>query len=331
MKNVLAVISREFRFAERFCEYINRTGCVVFTAVPFEDIPVFSEFRGEHDISVILCDEEILSEIHGENRLHGAYVVPLSGTQTGEGSVFKYQSAESILRDVMEKLPDVRFTAGIRIPGRTASVLAVYSPVSDEVKTCAAITAAEILSRERKTLYMNFEELSGLTDMLGDTGDRGLSEAFYYLKQTELTPEKIAALIRTTGMLQYIPPVHASADLTMINGNDCVELIKAVFAGSSYEMIVADLPSCLSFSSEVLSVSEAVLVPQTGEGAGIRFGAFMKDLRLSEKESVLERIRNVTVPAGLVPGKNRYGRGFPEMLLFSPLADIVTEVLCENS
>ncbi|MCQ2400866.1 MAG: hypothetical protein MJ059_02960 [Lachnospiraceae bacterium] len=329
MKQVMAVISSERLFSKRFCDYVNKSGHIIYTAVPFDSIEGLEAFKKEHSVPILLCDEGMLSEEAEAGVLYDVRTVPLSDYETGESgrkSVFKYQSAEEIVREIMEVLGDVRFSAGIRISGRPVSVRAIYSPVSDEHKTFLALAAAICFSKNQRTLYVNFEETSGLMDMLESENCRGLSEAFYYLKQGELTPERIASLIHVSGPLQFIPPVHTADDLSMICGEDCVNLIRTLLSGSSYDMVVADLPPHLSLSSDILDISEFIYVPYSSERPEVRYAAFLENLRRSEKEAVIGKIKKISIPDECYPDKSSFGHGFATTLLYGGLGDYLAGV-----
>lgn len=329
MKQIMAVISSEYRFSERFCDYVNKTGHIVYTAVPFESVESLEDFRKGHNVPILLCDEGMISKEFSEGTLYGVRTVPLCDSavrDTGRKAVFKYQSAEAIVREIMETLGDIKFSTGLRITGRPVSVQAVYSPVSDEYKTWSAMAVALALTRNRRTLYLNFEEMSGFMKMLELPDDRGMSEAFYYLKQGDLTPERTASLIHTSGPLQFIPPFRTADDLSMINGEDCVNLIRAVFAGSSYDAIVADLPPHLSLSMDVLDVSENVYIPYLDERNDVRMNAFFENLRLSEKDVLMSKMRKIILKEEELPKRN-YGQGFTASLLYSTFGDHVTGVV----
>lgn len=330
MKQIMAVVSSEYRFSERFCDYVNKSGHILYTAVPFESVKKLETFRKDHNVPIILCDEEMLSGDMADTELYGVRTVPLCDSasgETGRKAVFKYQSAEAIVREIMGILGDVRFSAGIRISGRPVSVRSVYSPVSDEYKTYTALAVAACFARTRRTLYMNFEEFSGLMKMTACEDRRGLSEALFYMKQGELTPERIASLIYTLGPLQYIPPVRSADDLSVITGEDCVKLLKAIFAGSSYDVIIADLPSHLSLSAELLEVSEVIYMPVAEEKENVRIDAFTENLRLSEKDTVLEKIRRIRIREEDFPERAGCGQALMSSLMYGTAGDRVTEAL----
>lgn len=330
MKQVMAVVSSEYRFSVRFCDYINKSGHIVFNAVPFHDTGDLEEFVKKHGVAIILCDENMIPDIKEGREFCGVRIVPLCGNASDEKkgkAVFKYQSAEEIIREIMEILSDIRFSAGIKISGRPVSVYSVYSPVSDEYKTYSALTAACIMSKNKRTLYVNFEEMPGFTKMIDAESERGLSEALYYLKQGELTAERIASVIYSSGPLQYIPPVHTADDLSMIGGEDCVNLIRALFAGSSYDTVIADLPPNLSMASDVFDVSESIFVPCCKGGQDIRMRAFLENLKRSGKDAVLEKLRMIDIPDEAFPDRESFGHGFTSALLYGRPGDIISEAI----
>ena len=77
-------------------------------------------------------------------------------------NIYKYQSADGILREVMAcyQIEDNREFTPV---GKPSSLIGVYSPVNRCLKTSFCLSMGQILSKERKVLYLNLEDCSSLS------------------------------------------------------------------------------------------------------------------------------------------------------------------------
>ena len=85
-------------------------------------------------------------------------------------AVYKYQSAENILREILyyysEQCGEDFCLTGTR---RDNKVIGVYSPVGGSGKTVFALTLGQVLAESKNVLYLNLEECSGLAELSGNS------------------------------------------------------------------------------------------------------------------------------------------------------------------
>ena len=99
----------------------------------------------------------------------------------------------------------------------TFDVIGIYSPVNVMPKTEFALNIAKVLSEKYKVLYINFEEFSGLDEILVSTDDITLSDAlYYYRQQRDNAAEKIMGTIRSVEGIYYIAPVMFAEDISYV-------------------------------------------------------------------------------------------------------------------
>lgn len=334
MKRIIAVVSAERAFTERFCDYINNNGHIVFSAVPFFDMESLRGYRKEHEVPVLLCDSEFLRDEVLLSDFGGIRTIPLcEDRRTGEEekAIYKYQSAEAIVREIMDCLGDDRFTGGMSFTGRPVSVVGIYSPGLYEMKTSFALAMAAELRKKRKVLFLNFDEFSGLSELAGAENPRGLSNMLYYLKQGTLTGQRILSMVYSLSGFDYVPPVRFADDYSAITGEECARLVQTVFSETLYDTVVADLPPSFMVSSDVLDLCEAVYLPseELRESAG-RIRAFENYLVLSGRTKLLGKIRKVRIPHTEIPEKKALtGSEYVDLLSLGRMGEICQKEVAE--
>lgn len=128
--------------------------------------------------------------------------------EEGHKTVYKYQSADSVIQEVMAVLCR-KHQPGSVCSGKTRyGFIGVYSPVARSAKTLLALTIGQILGEEKAVLYLNMEAYSGFEKLFGleDTGN--LTDLFYFLRCREhLAYEELGRFMKPLGKMDFIPPV----------------------------------------------------------------------------------------------------------------------------
>lgn len=327
MKRIMAVVSVEKLFAERFCNFINHNSHIVFTAVPFSDMEALHAYRKKVEVPVVLCDSAFLPDAAPEP---GVRTIPLCENEEERDkkrAVYKYQSAEAITREIMELLGDMHFSGGFVFEGRPAAVIGVYSPGASARKTSFALALSEELGKKHKVLYLDFEEFPGLLDITGENYERGLSNLLYYLRQGSLRGENILSVVYSLAGFEYVPPIRFAEDMSSVTGEECARLISTIFAETLYDVVVADLPVSLSQSSELMDLCKSVyLVYDPGiEGAG-RVRDFENYLSLSGRDKLSGKIKRIALPReDVMPIPGMTGTEYIRRLFYGPFGRIIRE------
>ncbi len=195
MEKIMAVLDVDPEYARQFAETVNERGGLPFTVIPFSRPEFLLEYAKTHEIEILLLgaevDESSLKDLSArsvvrfsEGRLQ---VRKTEGQKDGEPdfSVYKYQSVNGIIREVMANYCREPEKEALVMLGKRAQVLGVYSPLGRCMKTSLALSLGQQLAREGRTLFISFDEFSGLSRLLADTGMQDLSDALYFFRQGE--------------------------------------------------------------------------------------------------------------------------------------------------
>lgn len=327
MRKIMAVWDRDPCYAEKLADFANERGRVPFRALAFPAADQLREYGARHGVEILLAGEGLPEEdlravsarqviYLGEDRRMGAGRLP---------SVYKYQNAERLLREVMASYGGEGWGESVSIAGR-GRLLGVYSPLGRCGKTALALTLAQVWKEEEKTLLVSLEDCSGLGEMTGERHEECLSDLLYgYCHGEENCWEKLGAFIYAWGNVDYIPPVRYPEDLDGIGAGDLAEFLEDLAAESGYGVIVADLGQTGRQAAEILEACDGVYMPVLDDWISrAKIREFENYLQTSGRSGVAEKLEKVRLPVG---GRGFSRENYPEQLLWGELGDFVREMV----
>lgn len=347
MDRIMAVVTKEAKYSERFCDYVNRSDKLSILAVPFENMESCFEYSKKHGIELLISDASLSSTCkYGEEHctagdidavkrifladsVHEGSVVSDDGFAAFSGGSIvlnKYQSAESLMSQVIERAGcDNLVRTHVNTAGH-AFVIGIYSPIMRCGKTSFALTMCRDLSRRSRVLYINLEEFPPVLKLLKAEKPEGggLSEAVYKLKQGRLDESSIRALISSSSGIDWIAPVTDPEDNSSISGDDYAELIAEILKNTDYDYLILDMNRFSGQADALIELCGVVYMP-CGEDA----------ISLMKKESFIEYIQNernekwksklkwIKLPE---PAAYSAGVSYLDSLLYGDMGDLVRDI-----
>ncbi len=329
MEKIMAVYDVDREYANRFADVVNLKEKVPFTVVPFSSLELLREYAEKHRIEILLISDEVpQKEIRGIGArsvvtLAAGEVVSVSETEYP--AVYKYQSADSVIREVMacycDQPAEERFVA----LKKRARVLGVYSPVGRCFKTSMALILGHQLAREGKTVYVGFEEFSGLQRMIGGEYKNDLSDVLYFMRQNSLDVVRLRSLVYTWKNMDYIAPVRYPEDMELLSGDEAGQLVEILASECGYESVIVDVGRPGRNLLPILECCDVIYMPVKDDAvAAAKLEEFMDYLETVGQQRTKERIRSLKLP---YHGNLRRGGDYLETLLLSDLGDYVRRLL----
>ena len=135
----------------------------------------------------------------------------------GEGElpgVYKYQSADAIIREVMACYCTRTAEPASSQVGSKSILIGVYSPINRCLKTSFSLVLGQVLAKDQQVLYLSLEDCSGLSKIMGQSGPGDFSDVLYYysrggLSWARLNPWFTAGIAWTILCLSVIPRTYA--------------------------------------------------------------------------------------------------------------------------
>ena len=296
MRKIMAVVTPEKNFAERFCAYVNGSGCISLKAVSFSSPrECLRNTSGAGPVSLLLCDERLLPETEGFD-LSGIQVVKLSDTGKAD-TISMYQKKDELLKSILSVCSErqLAVTVGSRVPDRV--VYAVWSVAEGADRLAFSLSLTKLLSRHQKTLYLNFQEFTGFRFYVRGEPSHGLSSAAYYLKQGKLDGQRLTSLVTRQEGIEFLAPADSAEDLEVLGPEDILKIVRLVPEETAYEAVVVDLPGNLNRSLDVFRLADRIMMPVT-EDPVIRTaaGEFEEWLEQSGRKDITEKLTKILLP-----------------------------------
>lgn len=328
MKHIMAVYDVDPFYADRFAEVVNQKEKVPFTVMAFTSMEKLMEYAKRNPVDLLLISNSVLSD---EAEAVGAgQVIILSD---GEGrlprkkypSIYKYQSSDDIIREVMACYCEDSEGGGEAIASSRKTVIGVFSPINRCAKTSFAITMGQQMAQEQRVLYINLEEYSGLKYLMGQEYQGDLSDLIYYYWQGSCNSLRLASIVHSIGGLDYIPPAKYPEDFGQMGTEDMAGMISQLIEGSSYEVIIIDAGQYGRQVLPILELCSVVYMPVKDDVISqAKLASFEEYLEESGHEEIKERIRKLKIP---VFTDTRKKENYMEQLVWSELGDFVRQII----
>ena len=298
-KNVIAVCDTEGEYACNFAEYLNSRKKLPFQAEAFTDVEKLRTYAGKNPPEILLIAEanvnEQIKELGTENMI---LLTENREQEEGHKSIYKYQSAESVIQEVMAYYVENTAPVLYEVAKQDIEFIGVYSPVGRSAKTLLALTIGQILGEEKSVLYLNMESYSGFENLFDLDNEKNLTDLFYILRCREnLVYEELQGFIKSIGKMDFIPPVVSPEDIHAIGNRDWLKLFDFIRQGRHYERVILDLGDSVAQIFQMLAICRTVYVPvQDDVIARCKLEQFRKLVKQWGRIEQ-ERIKEIRLPA----------------------------------
>lgn len=330
-KNILAVCDTESGYACNFAEYMNRRKRLPFEAEAFTDVERLKEYAGENPLDILMIAEADMDR--SVERIPAEKLIILSEDKKKEQGehkcIYKYQSVESIVREVMEYCAQTRpFPAVYTAAEEKLRVIGVYSPAGRCGKTLFSLSAGQILAQEREVLYINMEDYSGFEQLFDRNYEKNLGDLVYAMRSGKINLMwKLESVAEKMGNLSYLPPVQSPEDLRNIRFQEWVQILQLIRESRKYEVVILDIGNGVDQLFSMLDLCERIYMPIPGDWISdckIRRFAELRQMWTGELSD--SRICKLSLPA--VPETDK--ADFPGSLMWGRWGNYVGKVLREN-
>lgn len=311
---MIAVCDSEAGYAGTLAEYLNTRKKLPFRAEAFTDPEKFCRYACKNQPEFLLIAEESLST--QVQALQIPHLIVLSSDRETEyreqKCIYKYQSAESLIREVMAYCQESVFADTSCSYEKKVQLIGVYSPLGRCGKTLFALTAGQIWGESRNVLYLNMEDYSGKQIFPEEDNLQNLSELFYYLRQGKTLPA-LPDLTHSWGSLDYISPVSSFEDLRNISFKEWTALFAYLEKESSYHILVLDIGNGIDQLFSILDLCTQIYMPVLDDWISRQKIEQFKKIAFSLSDTLETKIQELHLP--FAPCEEK-GPDFPKNLLW---------------
>ena len=297
LNRTCAIYDNNQNYARRLMNAMSRKANQQFNIELFTQRDAFERYLSEDEPAVAMVSEagyfDELRDVYSGNLIVLTEEQQQDNLQFGDNAVavYRYQPMDIIYREVLEH-------SDLRPKGRldTIDIIGVYSPVNVLPKTAFSLNVAKVLSERYKVLYINFEEFSGLDEILCARDDVTLSDALYYFRQgKQAAKDKILKTIQTVEGVDYIPPVMCAEDISYIESEEMAAFVECAGKGGHYETVVLDLSSALRQPWRVMVCCTSIFMPIKNDYLWERkifeFETYFCSIGLAKVLGLIEKVR----------------------------------------
>lgn len=300
---LVAIVDSEEAYAVKLADYFKAKSGLGYNVQVFTSIYSYLEFDKNNYTDIL-----IISYIYGDflsGLLHTEQIYILSEnsvdiTLSEFVSIYKYQSTDNIIREVMTNYSAASSENSIiSIKNACSKIYSVYSPVKRCGKTTFALAMGCLLAREESTLYLTLEEYSPLSFYTGADYSGNLSDLIYFYRQNPYNlDKKLLALSHSLHSLDFIPPIHFSSDFKCMKSGDWLDLFRAIASLGVYKNIILDLSDSSVDIFPLLDLSDIIYFPVLKDSLSMeKINNFKNVIRLLGKDALFGKIREIVPPA----------------------------------
>lgn len=257
-EKIMAVCDTEEGYAFRMAEYLLEKVRLPYTVHLFTGVEELERFASREEIAVLLIAESawrLLKEEFAKTQAAQLFILQESEEQqTDLCCISKYQSPEKVVQAILEGLAEGDGWKGaFEKSDAAAKMIGVYSPIKRCLQTSFALTLGQLLAKEHKTLYLNFEMYSGLGEILRREYQTDMMDVVYYFQSArEKLAFRLPSIIQNAGGLDYIPPMQYALGIREVPGEQWISLCRDLAAIGEYEYLILDLDEGMEGLFELL-------------------------------------------------------------------------------
>lgn len=301
-KKVLAIYDSEERYAYGLMEYFEERPGLPFRIHVFTDGVKFDSYQHKDEIESLLISEKSYSEELEKYNIPHIIILSESGTELNKTlhHINKYQSCENIYKEVLQYYTEhsnISFP-NLRTNVKNMKVIGIYTPIGRCLQTTFAFTLGQLLSRDHKTLYLNFERYSGLSQMLKKQFDSDISDLLYYF---ECAKEKLAyrvdSIVENVNGLDFIPPAEVYQNLAGVRGDQWIELFMEMEKCTEYEYLILDMTDGMLDLWNVLRFCDVIYTISRGDNIALaKIAQYEKTIERTEYSPILGKTKKCSFP-----------------------------------
>lgn len=296
-QKIMAICDIEEGYAFRMAEYMLEKVRLPYTLHLFTAASELEKFAGREEIAILLIAESalrLLKEEYIRQQVAQMFVLQESDRKEREDLCYinKYQSPEKVVQLILESITDLAdWDVKEVAKDAAAKTIGIYSPVKRCLQTSFALSLGQIMAKEHKVLYLNFETYSGLGSLLKKEFAADIMDAVYYFQSArEKLSLRLPAVIQNAGGLDYIPPVQSSLGLKEVTGTQWLEFCRDAAAVGQYEYIILDLDDGINGLFELLkNCSKIYTITRDDHFARAKLEQYEQILKFNGLEEIAEK------------------------------------------
>ena len=310
MEKILTIYDEDELYCKRLSLYLRQNTKLPFQIYPMSTPERLEEFLKKKNSDLLLLSEKNAKSLHFSPKsgrtLYLTEESPLSKKKK-ENSIYKYQSADRIMREILLQYGELALLES-NGQGR-ADIFMIYSPLGRSGKTALAYEIAQVLGKNRQTLFLSFSESGsaykqssdspGISSLKSNEAKERvcLTEALYHFKENTLSPLIIKALSYDRGSYSTILPVRSPEDIQSISSRELALFLDKLAEDAGVSALVLDTDCSLSKYLDCFPQCKKIFMPILPDIISKEKLAFFRNyLKKNLAEEILEKFVQCEIP-----------------------------------
>lgn len=296
----LAILDRDEVYAKRMVEFMNRKQKIPFRIGVFSSREALEEYAKTSKIDLLLLAEN--SSKDGDYKALATHVILLD-EGSGEKSeyvnhIYKYQSAENIMKNLMWYLSESDFLLPGKNGNRETKIITFYTPINRCLQTSTALRMAGVLAEKKRVLFINLEPYSTLENLLQKKFRENLSDLLYYSgDDMDKFAYRLSGMILTENKVDILPPIISPEDLISIEKERWLAFFSHIKETHCYDVVVVDLGEAVQGYLDLLGGSDQVLqIVKEDEASKAVLEKYQEVLNLTENQYLNNHTKKIYIP-----------------------------------
>lgn len=325
-KRKLFVCDEESLYAEKLYDYISSNCPDIYECMIVTGRDVLTE-RIIVDKPDILLVSEAFADLQNTFReiKQVVYLTKKRPILPDVPAIYKYSPVSVILDELMDLC-----TVTEAVPFDTkkkTGIIGIYTPVKRCFQTTFALTLGQILAKDKKTLYLNFESFSGFDILTGKTTKTDLMDLLYLSEcDRDSFLYRIGSLTERFGNLEYIPPTRVYTAFAEITARQWQSLIDLLSEQTDYDYLILDLSEQVIGLLDILNRCDHIYtIVDSGKTASAKMAQYETLIGELHSGNIIKKTEKITIPVYKeIPAEY-------EMLIYSELASYVKKLIKQEN
>lgn len=302
-QKIFAICDTEEAYAIRLTEYMLEKIRLPYALHLFTQVEELQKFMQQEEVEILLIAESALRKLREEyvRQQVAKLFVLQEGAELPENDmevqkhlnfINKFQSPEKIVEVLYESIVDLSdWRQKMTVQDTEVKLIGIYSPIKRCLQTSFALTMGQILAKEHKTLYFNFENYSGFGQMLKREFSMDMTDLMYYFRcDKDKLFMRLPSMIQNINGLDYVPPMQYRAEPKEITGSQWLELCRSIAGMGQYEYIILDLDDSMEGLFDLLqNCSKIYTITKDDYFAVAKINQYEQILKFHELEEIADK------------------------------------------
>jgi len=293
-KAVMAICGDDCSYINRMYEYIVSTYGEDFEVVLFTIEKNFEDYLIDHPVEIVIADEDF--DIPSKGKINNK--IRLSEEPGSDEVIYKYMPCDKILKNIMAICAAGKAAKESVQTDKKKNLIGVYTPVKRCMQTSFAITLGQILAKEHKVLYLNFEGYSGFKAMGYKDDSKDILDLVYFSECSNSNfSYRVKSMKQMIGNLDIISPIESYLKLTEISKEQWVKLIDNLLNKTDYEYVILDLSEQVNGLLSILEkCTKIYTITDSGRISTAKVAQYENLLRINAYEGILNKTEKISIP-----------------------------------